>query len=105
MTSSGRIAFALGAVIASIAGPVFSSDDYPTKVTCSNSAMISASFSATLSFDRSGRSSMTRSIYDFSQKYNTLVLNSYPNSMECESQMGPGRTPARVLSGGCSSLI
>ena len=32
MTSSWRIAFALGAVIASIAGPVFSSDDYPTKV-------------------------------------------------------------------------
>ncbi len=32
MTSSWRIAFALGAVIASIAVPVFSSDDYPTKV-------------------------------------------------------------------------
>jgi len=32
MTSSWRIAFAMGAVMASIAGAVFSSDDYPTKV-------------------------------------------------------------------------
>lgn len=32
MTSSWRIAFALGAVIASIAGAVFSGDEYPTKV-------------------------------------------------------------------------
>jgi tripartite-type tricarboxylate transporter receptor subunit TctC len=32
MTSSRRVAFALGAVIASIAGPVFSGDDYPSKV-------------------------------------------------------------------------
>lgn len=32
MTSSWRIAFALGAVIASIAGAVFSGDEYPAKV-------------------------------------------------------------------------
>ena len=40
MTSSWRIAFALGAVIASIASTVFSSDEYPTKVTVGNESAL-----------------------------------------------------------------